>query len=476
MRNIYYDTEQYPRYIGYDRGPAYYPQAGQTPYVPIGSIPQVAHTYKYIDGTYGVMNEHQVGLAESTCSAIFSTLAITHGGKALFSIDTLSRIAMERANTSRAAVEIMGALAEEHGFYGVENGMEGGAESLLVTDPQEAFVFHILPDDTGTSAIWVAARVPDDSIAVVANMFSVRQVNLSDSVNFLGSANMYAIAEKHGLWNASMGLLDFTATFSDGEYDHQYYSGRRMWGVYRLLAASQRLPSNYTNLKYDAVYPTFVKPDRPVAVTDIMNVHRDYYQGTPYDMTQGLAGGPWGDPDRWGTWGTSLPGAWERSIGLYRTAFVTIVQARAWLPDAQGGIVWVAPAQAAASTFVPVSVGVTALHPSLTLGNPSNVTRDSLYWAVRSIFKALKLKYGPFNATLVGVRAPLEAAGVQLVKTLDGNPGANLTQAYWDNVQSVFQSLWTVPDQLLDVWYDTPPEYPEWWLEAVGFQNGPLCR
>jgi hypothetical protein len=43
----------------------------------------------------------------------------------------------------------MGALAEEHGFYGVENGMEGGAESLLVTDPQEAFVFHILPDDTG---------------------------------------------------------------------------------------------------------------------------------------------------------------------------------------------------------------------------------------------------------------------------------------------------------------------------------------
>ena len=41
-------------------------------------------------------------------------------------------------------------------------------------------------------------RVPDDHVAVVANMFTIREVDLKDSRNFLGSANMHAIAEAHG--------------------------------------------------------------------------------------------------------------------------------------------------------------------------------------------------------------------------------------------------------------------------------------
>lgn len=193
LRPVWNSPENYPRYVGYDRGAIeYYPENCQSgsqscvSFKPIGYIPQVKHTYAYYESTYGIMNENQVGIAESTCSGVFSTTSISAGGKALLSVDQLSQIAMERATTAREACQLMGDLAEKYGFYGESDSFEGGSESLMVTDPNEGWVFHVMADPTGTSAIWVAARVPDDSVAVVANMFSVRDVNLTDTFNFLG--------------------------------------------------------------------------------------------------------------------------------------------------------------------------------------------------------------------------------------------------------------------------------------------------
>ena len=76
-----------------------------------------------------------MAIGESTCSAVYSALGLDEGGKALWSVDELSRVAMERASTAREAVQLMGDLAVAGGWHGQSASFEGGGESLMVTAP-----------------------------------------------------------------------------------------------------------------------------------------------------------------------------------------------------------------------------------------------------------------------------------------------------------------------------------------------------
>ena len=79
-----------------------------------GAIPQVPHTHAYFTkpGGYASVNEFQVGLAESTCNS--HVKGNSTAGAALNIVD-LSELGLERANTSRMAVQTMGSLAEQYG-------------------------------------------------------------------------------------------------------------------------------------------------------------------------------------------------------------------------------------------------------------------------------------------------------------------------------------------------------------------------
>mmetsp|Transcript_94465 Transcript_94465/g.244409 ORF Transcript_94465/g.244409 Transcript_94465/m.244409 type:complete len:611 (-) Transcript_94465:350-2182(-) len=480
QRPIYFAVEDYPRYVGTDRGSCYQPQPGQAPYEPIGWIPEVAHTFAYFEATYGIVNEHGLGIGETTCSGIYGTSAIGHGGKALLSIDTLSHIAMERTTAAREAVKLMGSLAEEHGFYGAGS-FEGSAESLMVGDPLEVFIFHILPDPTGTSAIWAAQRVPDDHVAVVANMFVIRDVNFSDPVNFLFSESVRSVAQEHGWWRAGQ-PLDFTKIYSDGEYAHKFYSGRRVWGAYRKFGVD--LPDNYTDLRVDAVYPPTARAPSAVHVGDLFAIHRDYYEGTKFDMTKGLAAGPWGDPDRWTTASKEVNGNWERSIGLFRTTTTHVVQCKT---TGQGSLVWFGPHTTAATCFVPVFASATEVPAPYNVSDPNKLSKDSAYWAHRFVFNVAKIKYAYAMEDVKKIQSQFEADGVSLVKLLDAMPLSSapfdaakvLNKALATHADQVLNAFWSLPETIVEKYADgwledkTALGYPDWWLKAVGYQDGP---
>jgi dipeptidase len=69
---------------------------------------------------------------------------------------------------------------------------------LTIADPNEGFILHMLAsDEYGSSAVWVAQRVPDDKITVVANMFTVRKIDFNDDYNFIYSKNIKEVALKY---------------------------------------------------------------------------------------------------------------------------------------------------------------------------------------------------------------------------------------------------------------------------------------
>ena len=114
MRPIHDIRDHYPRYIEdvgdklNIHGPDYSPNFVDTSiynwtYIkPMGYIDQVEHTFAYTLGTYAIQNEKQLRIGESTCSSKFVARPINApGGKALFHMETLTEIAMERCATAR---------------------------------------------------------------------------------------------------------------------------------------------------------------------------------------------------------------------------------------------------------------------------------------------------------------------------------------------------------------------------------------
>ena len=503
-RPIYYSPEVYPRYVGYERGlEAYYPVGEQESMGAIGFLPQANHTFQYVEQTYAALNEKQVGMGESTCSCVDWTAL---GGRdsepcgsssagaagspcALLSIDELSRVAMERASSAREAVSLMGALAVEHGFYGADS-FEGSAESLMVVDKHDAWIFHILPHPSGASAVWVAQKIPDDHVAVVPNSFVVRRVNASDASTFLAS-DLAGVAAKYPALAAtcpSNEACDFTRTFGDGEYAHKYYSGRRIWGMYRLLAPDVTLDPNYETLDPQWLpYPVSL-PAAGLTLQAVLDAHRDHYEGTPFDLTRGLAAGPFGSPVRHtaGKGEHDVAGNWERAISLERTSDSHVVQARAWLPDEVGGVLWWGPLAPHATVYTPVLAGQRGIAEKLGSGLMGTFSA-SLFWKVRYVAQVMDLKWSYVVDDVRAAQRGLEKRAAAAVDAAAAafaasNSVAELTDAMakiaafnYDAYDELFHRLMfkyadgyvNVPDLGASV------GYPAWWLKAVNYTGGP---
>ena len=503
MRPVYYDAcsigerpqfhgYSQPRYVGTDRGPSYVdPSLPQS--IPLGFIPQVEHTYAYYDSDYAIMNEHQLMFGECTDGAKIQAEPVP--GKLIFYSAELGRVAAERCKTAREAVELIGHLIETYGYYGT-------GETLPIGDPEEGWVIEMAPSPEKKGGLWVARKIPDGEVFVAANELRIREID-PDDPNILYCKDLHAIAKKHGWWKPEDGKLDWLRTVSQGEYNHPYYSLRRVWRLQSRLAPSKKL-SPWVKDGFTKAYPLTIKPDHKLDVRDVMSLYRDYYQGTEFDLSKGLAAGPFGCPYRYAggmdpSGDTDDPsvkrkGAWERPISIYRCGYSYVCQARGWLPDPIGGIVWFGADQPMSTCYVPFYVG--ALHvaePYLTC-NTRKFDQKSAWWAFNFVANWAALKYQYMIKDIQQMQDQIETTEIDAIKAMDekaldlynqdSQKARELLSTFCENqanqvVRDWWNFAWLMVARYADGFVSSPEDmakpvgYPKDWYMKTNWPDGP---
>jgi dipeptidase len=496
-------NDGYPRLVSKERGPGYVlPTWPETPL--IGKIPQVPHTYAYFDGSYGIMNEYNLMFGECTNGAKFMPQDPTTQEEAkktgqhcrLFYSAELSRIALERCKLAREAVELMGSLIDEYGYFST-------GETLLVADEKEAWVFEMcaLPDEEYHSA-WIAQRVPDGTVFVAANEFRIREIR-PNAEDQLFSKLLLPGLKKLG-WMPQEGPVDWLVAISAGEYNHPYYSLRRVWRVFDRVNPDLGLSPWVTNGGYTTDYPFSIVPKDKLVPQDIFALYRDHYEGTQFDMTKGIAAGPYGDPTRfYGSYDGSsydisnhkLYGAWERPISVFYQGYTYVLQTRPHTPELTKGICWFAPDVSYTSCFVPFPVKAIQLPMSYQIGDPQQFSRDAAWWAFDFVNNWSRLNFQRMCKTdIQPLQNSLEKAQTILLekwdhKCLGGITPEELTQLSNDNANEVVKTWWALADRLIakysNGFINPKPNRPQnsaaigigyssEWLQLTNYKNGPV--
>jgi dipeptidase len=439
----------------------------------VGEIPEVEKTFARYDSAYPFMNEKQVAIGETTIGGKRDL----YNDEGMFDIMALERIALERASTAREAISIMGDLATRFGY-------SDRGECLTVIDPKEAWMFEIFgPGPIDIGAVWAARRIPDGEIGVSANRSRITTLDLEDKDHYMASENVYSLAEEMGWWDPNSGEdFLFNRAYADPP---GYYNLRREWRVFDILAPSLELDP------WNPQIPFSVRPDGKVTPQQLMKIHRDYYEGTEFDLSKGLAAGPFGSPNRWATQVRAPEDTigWERSISIFRCSYCVVLQSRDWLPDWIGGLAWFAEDDPKTSCFVPLYCGITQVPETLERGGRDRFERDSAWWAFNFVANWAELKfsymiedvtklYTTFEEGFFNLQPIVEQRALDLYREKPELAREYLTSYSGTMAERTVDEWWQLGDYLVakysDGYINLPKTsrtvgYPQEWLDAVGY-------
>jgi dipeptidase len=364
----------------------------------LGQIPQVQKTYT----TVGNMNEHQLIITETTFGGVRHLVDTT----GIMDYGSLIYITLQRARTAREAIKVITDLVKEHGYY-------SSGESFSIADKEEAWILEMIGKGTkmvngknvNKGAVWVAVRIPDGYISAHANQARITTFPKNDPENCIYSPDVIAFARESGLYKGSDKDFSFSDTYAPLSFGGMRGCEARVWSAFNILGGGMIGDKPYTDyLDYAMGHnaknrmPLYIKPKEKVSVKMLADVMRDHYEGTAIDMTQDIGAGGSALPYRWRPMSFEVDGKKyynERAIATQQTGFWLLGQARNWLPDEIGGILWFGVDDAATSALTPIYSSSLRVPECFRVGNGNMTTYSptSAFWIFNRVTHFAYMRY-----------------------------------------------------------------------------------
>ena len=367
-------------------------------YRPTGQIPQVAQTFQ----TMGNMNQHQLIIAETTWGG--REEQVNEDG--VMDYGSLIYVTLQRARTAREAISTIVELANSYGYPS-----EG--ETFSIADTEEAWIMDLVGKGKEKGIVWVARRVPDGYICAHANQCRITRFPLDDPQNCLYAPDVIDFARRQGWYEGPDELFSFRDAYNPLDFSGARACDARAWAAFNILCdgtftyeqngALVSAPASDW-LEYamghelSGEMPLFVKPSRKISAKDVADVMRDHFEGTPMDMRTDAGAGGNACPYRWRPMGFEVDGVSyvnERAIATQQTGFWFVAQARGYLPDEVGALLWFGTDDAATSYLTPCYVNSTKVPECLRVGNGDmlHYSPSSSFWLCNRVAQACYKMY-----------------------------------------------------------------------------------
>jgi len=325
-----------------------------------GQLEQVQETWAYIWSEMpgmlfsdGYINEWGVSIISDMCPSREDKPQITDGGIGYM----LRRLVAERAKTAREGVSLAGRLVERFGY--IDSG-----RTYIICDPDEGWLFCVV-----NGKHWLAQRVPDNQVAMIANTYTVHRVDLSDKNNFLASDDIIEYAVSRGWYDPERdGMFDFAAVYANPESASALYNFGRQWAGLRYIT-DEPAPLG-------PELPFSVVPRCKIGVADIVRIMRDHYEGTELQSSSP----------------TKSPHESGRPICVDRTQTSFVLQLRRGMPLDIGIVYWTCLASPCTSVYIPFHFGI-ADFPAGYSSKSQKPSKDFYEAKISSPFQA-----NPFEA------------------------------------------------------------------------------